>query len=87
MDLSLIALAVMTLINGYWTWKSRQFQYNGETIKAMQKQLEMKDQTLKEMVEKKNVVKHQYETQLVLTKRLQGQLETYHNFHGHEPLA
>lgn len=87
MDISLIALAVMTIINGYWTWKSRQFQYNAEIIKAMQQQLEVKDKVLKEMVDKKNIIKHQYETQLVLTKKLEGELETYHKFHGHKPLA
>lgn len=87
MDVSLLALAVLTIVNGYWTWQSRKIQNDRDIIRSQQLALDAKDEALKEMVRSKNVLKHQFETQLVLTKKLEGQVETYHKFHGHKPLA
>lgn len=83
MDIGILSLVLLTVINGYWTWQGKKVQNDRDVIKALQLQLTLKETAVQEMLEKKNMMKHQYEHQLALNKKLEGEIATYKKFHKH----
>lgn len=73
----------MAIVNVYWTWQTRKIQNDRDVIKVLQLQISLKDEALKEMKEKKNELKAQYGHQLVINKKLEGELKTYKRFNNH----
>jgi len=64
----------------YWKEESAK---KDQQLKDMEKKLKEKDEIIKEMMRKKNVLKVQYANQLSTTKRLEGEVRAYKRFHEH----
>jgi len=77
------SLLLITLVNVYWTWQGKKIQNDRDIIKALQIQLSLKEEALQEMVKKKNELKTQFGHQLVMNKKLEGEIKIYKAFHNH----
>lgn len=78
-----VSLVTFTSMNAYWTWRRERINNKDDIIRDLQIQLKIMDGRLNTMVERKKELKHQYENQVAINKRLEGEIATYRKLHNH----
>jgi hypothetical protein len=74
---------ISMLGNVWFGIKLKKTQVDGQLTSYWRNEAEKKENIIQDMIKKKNHLKMQYENQLAMNKKLEGEIRTYKQFHNH----